>query len=161
MTRPGGMQFLLRSIASSLVIFSLHVFSFVVPNSGSRTRSLPSDCRGPTTGQRTVTMASTTTDVVVIGSGIGGLCAAAVLADYGYGVTVVEAHSAPGGAAHGFKARAKGVEGTFHFDTGPSFFSGLSNEMQQDETSTNPLSGILRALGEEVPCHVYSTFGLS
>lgn len=39
--------------------------------------------------------------MVVIGSGIGGLSAAAMLAMYGENVTVVEAHDIPGGVAHG------------------------------------------------------------
>lgn len=41
-----------------------------------------------------------TTDVVVIGAGIGGLSCAAMLAKYGLDVTVLESHSIPGGAAH-------------------------------------------------------------
>ncbi len=36
-------------------------------------------------------------DVVIIGSGIGGLCTGALLADKGYGVVVVERLSTPGG----------------------------------------------------------------
>ena len=40
------------------------------------------------------------TDVVVIGSGIGGLSCAALLAKYGLEVTVLESHGAIGGAAH-------------------------------------------------------------
>jgi len=48
-----------------------------------------------------------TTDVVVIGSGLGGLCAAALLAKYGYKVTMVEAHYLPGGCAHGFDIKSK------------------------------------------------------
>lgn len=39
-------------------------------------------------------------DVVVIGSGIGGLSCAALLAKYGLDVTVLESHYAIGGAAH-------------------------------------------------------------
>lgn len=39
-------------------------------------------------------------DVVVIGSGIGGLSCAALLAKYGLQVTVLESHGAIGGAAH-------------------------------------------------------------
>lgn len=39
-------------------------------------------------------------DVVVIGSGIGGLSCAALLAKYGLDVTVLESHGAIGGAAH-------------------------------------------------------------
>ena len=42
-------------------------------------------------------------DVVVIGSGIGGLVAAGLLARYGRRVLVCESHTLPGGAAHAFK----------------------------------------------------------
>lgn len=98
-------------------------------------------------------------DVVVIGSGIGGLCAAGLLSSYGAKVVVCEAHGAPGGAAHGFTAKLPKSQGggEFLFDTGPSFFSGLSGD---SHSSTNPLRAVLDALGVEVPCHTYSTFGL-
>ena len=49
-----------------------------------------------------------------------GLCCAALLARYGYSVTVCEAHYHAGGAAHAFQ-----VDG-YTFDSGPSFFAGLS-----------------------------------
>ncbi|GCL37367.1 carotenoid isomerase, putative [Sphaerospermopsis reniformis] len=60
------------------------------------------------------------TDIIVIGSGIGGLSAAALLARYGKRVVVCEGHNIPGGAAHTFKRRG------FEFDSGPSFYCGLS-----------------------------------
>jgi phytoene dehydrogenase-like protein len=60
------------------------------------------------------------TDVVVIGSGIGGLSCAALLARYGFEVVVCESHSIPGGAAHAFERNG------FKFDSGPSLYSGLS-----------------------------------
>lgn len=97
-------------------------------------------------------------DVVVIGSGIGGLSAAGILSSYGYDVLVLEAHTAAGGAAHGFKAKAKDVPGVFHFDSGPSFFSGISGPVGL--TTSNPLKTVLNALGESVDCHVYNSFGL-
>ena len=49
-----------------------------------------------------------------------GLCCAALLARYGYRVTVCESHYVLGGAAHGFEVKGH------HFDAGPSFFAGLS-----------------------------------
>ena len=52
-----------------------------------------------------------------------GLCCAALLARYGYSVTVCEAHYHAGGAAHSFE-----VQG-YKFDSGPSFFAGLSGTM--------------------------------
>jgi len=47
------------------------------------------------------------TDVVVIGAGLGGLSAGALLAKYGYKVTVCESHYHPGGCAHGFEIKSK------------------------------------------------------
>ncbi|CAJ1356774.1 unnamed protein product [Effrenium voratum] len=95
-------------------------------------------------------------DAVVVGSGIGGLCAAATLARYGKKVLCVEAHDTAGGAAHGFKRRVPKL-GTFRFDTGPSFFSGLS---APEGARINPLKAVLDLLETEVLCHGYESFGL-
>ena len=88
------------------------------------------------------------TDVVVIGSGIGGLCCAALLGRYGFQVTVCESHSIPGGAAHGFQRQG------YTFDSGPSLYSGLSYR-----PSPNPLRQVLDAIAEDVEWLTYDTWG--
>lgn len=88
------------------------------------------------------------TDIVVIGSGIGGLCCAALLARYGFEVVVCESHSIPGGAAHAFTRNG------YKFDSGPSLHSGLSYS-----PSTNPLRQVLDAIAEDLPCVTYDTWG--
>jgi phytoene dehydrogenase-like protein len=88
------------------------------------------------------------TDVVVIGSGIGGLSCAALLAQYGFQVIVCESHSIAGGAAHGFERQG------FRFDSGPSLYSGLSYA-----PSPNPLKQVLQAIGEDLPCQTYQNWG--
>ena len=88
-------------------------------------------------------------DLIVIGSGLGGLCAAAIASRHGLEVQVLEAHSQPGGAAHGFR------RGPFHFESGPSLWSGLGRW-----PSANPLAQVLRAVGESVPVARYSEWGL-
>jgi carotene isomerase len=87
-------------------------------------------------------------DAIVIGSGLGGLVAGALLARYGRRVIVCEAHSIPGGAAHSFERQG------FHFDSGPSFFSGLG-----DPQSRNPLRQVLDVLEEPLPSVAYDPLG--
>ena len=74
-------------------------------------------------------------DVVVIGSGIGGLSAAALLAKYGLDVCCVESHEHAGGAAHEWKRQG------FTFESGPSLYTGLSQF-----PTTNPLGQVLLSL---------------
>lgn len=93
-------------------------------------------------------MSELETDIVVIGSGIGGLSCAALLARYGFNVIVCESHSIAGGAAHGFERNG------FKFDSGPSLYSGLSYS-----PSANPLRQVLDAIGEKLPCLTYDTWG--
>eukprot|EP00636_Phaeomonas_parva_P017454 CAMPEP_0118854550 /NCGR_PEP_ID=MMETSP1163-20130328/2715_1 /TAXON_ID=124430 /ORGANISM="Phaeomonas parva, Strain CCMP2877" /LENGTH=594 /DNA_ID=CAMNT_0006787291 /DNA_START=27 /DNA_END=1812 /DNA_ORIENTATION=- len=81
-------------------------------------------------------------DVVIIGAGLGGLCAGSLLAHYGYKVHVVEAHYHAGGVAHGFERRAKGG-GRYLFDAGPSFWAGCGGE-----GLANPLAIVLNVIGE-------------
>ncbi len=88
------------------------------------------------------------TEIVVIGSGIGGLSCAALLARYGFEVIVCESHSIPGGAAHSFERHG------YKFDSGPSLYSGISYR-----PSANPLRQVLDAIGEDLPCINYDTWG--
>ena len=71
---------------------------------------------------------TTKCEVIVIGSGIGGLCCAALCARAGHEVMVLEAHGHPGGAAHGFERQG------YQFESGPSLWSGLGRW-----PSSNPL----------------------
>lgn len=74
-------------------------------------------------------------EVVVIGSGFGGLSAGALLAHYGKKVTLVESHDRVGGCAHAFERQG------YTLDSGPSLWAGMS------VPSTNPLRQVLDAVG--------------
>ncbi|MBW4614137.1 MAG: NAD(P)/FAD-dependent oxidoreductase [Desmonostoc vinosum HA7617-LM4] len=87
-------------------------------------------------------------DVIVIGSGIGGLCTASLLARYGKRVIVCESHTIAGGAAHSFRRRG------FEFDSGPSFYCGLG-----DVQSLNPIKQVLDILSESIQVISYDPLG--
>eukprot|EP00962_Isochrysis_galbana_P037823 scaffold13304_cov112-Isochrysis_galbana.AAC.2 len=75
-------------------------------------------------------------DVIVVGSGLGGLSAGALCSRYGLSALVCEAHYLPGGCAHSFQRAG------YTFDSGPSLWSGCA------APSYNPLRQVLDAVGE-------------
>ncbi|BAZ10177.1 amine oxidase [Calothrix sp. NIES-4071] len=87
-------------------------------------------------------------DVIVIGSGIGGLTAGSLLARYGKRVVVCESHTIAGGAAHSFRRHG------FEFDSGPSFYCGLTGA-----NSLNPVKQVLDILGESLDAVRYDPLG--
>jgi C-3',4' desaturase CrtD len=65
-------------------------------------------------------MAATTSQhIIVIGAGIGGLSAAALLAQAGYGVSILEAQTYPGGCASTFSHKG------YQFDSGATVVGGF------------------------------------
>uniref|UniRef100_A0A7S4EWH9 Amine oxidase domain-containing protein n=2 Tax=Chrysotila carterae TaxID=13221 RepID=A0A7S4EWH9_CHRCT len=113
----------------------------IIAGSPTRTSQLPRVRSVPL-------MASRDFDVVVIGSGIGGLCTAALAAHNGLSVAVCESHDAPGGAAHEWVVKG------FHFESGPSLYAGLS-----PDNSPNPLKHVFQIIGEEPDWIQYDRWG--
>jgi hypothetical protein len=94
---------------------------------------------------------SGTYDIVVIGSGMGGLSCAALSAKYGSSVLCLESHIKVGGSAHTFSRKHNGQ--TYSFEVGPSIFEGL------DRPSLNPLRMIFDILEETMPVKTYKGLG--
>jgi|TARA_B110000240_G_scaffold29_1_gene34 phytoene dehydrogenase-like protein len=121
------------------------------PDAVEAARSSKSYCRRASPNRRVAKVFAKvethTTDVVVIGGGIGGLCAGALCALYGKKVTVVESHSVAGGAAHSWKRNG------YTFESGPSLYSGMSKW-----PTTNPCGQVLHALDEPLTCVEYNTW---
>ena len=90
-------------------------------------------------------------DIVVVGSGMGGLSCAALSAKYGSSVLCLESHVKVGGSAHTFGRVHDG--GTYSFEVGPSIFEGL------DRPSLNPLRMIFDVLEETMPVKTYKGLG--
>jgi len=99
-------------------------------------------------------------DIAIVGAGIGGLCAGAILNTlYKKKVGIYESHYLPGGCAHAFPHSAnneKGEKVNFTFDSGPTIVLGCSKK------PFNPLRQVLNAIGlsEEVDWIPYSAWGM-
>ncbi|MEO6694471.1 MAG: phytoene desaturase family protein [Ignavibacteria bacterium] len=80
-------------------------------------------------------MKSALKDILIIGSGLGGLATALRLASLGHRVRILEKHSTPGGRLNQFKDKG------FTFDLGPSFMSMTFefDELFKDCGIPNPL----------------------
>ena len=64
-------------------------------------------------------------DIIVIGAGIGGLTAAALLAHAGYRVLALESHIEPGGCASSYERRRPNGD-RYVFDVGATLFAGFT-----------------------------------
>jgi phytoene dehydrogenase-like protein len=80
-------------------------------------------------------------DVAIVGAGIGGLTAAALLADQGLRVQVFDHHVLPGGYCHSYlrKAHHDNKPVLYRFDAGPHDFSGV--------WPGGPITSLLERLG--------------
>ena len=89
-------------------------------------------------------------DVIVVGSGLAGLSAGALLAHNGKKVLICESHDVEGGCCHTWERQG------YHFESGPSLYSGFSTEM-----SNNPLANVFQIIGESPEWITYDRWGTS
>eukprot|EP00956_Cyclotella_meneghiniana_P001329 scaffold1449_cov60-Cyclotella_meneghiniana.AAC.1 len=130
----------LQSTLLSTFIFLLHlptITSFHLPSKSSIPRS---SSNASSLHKHHATQQSQEYDVIVVGSGIGGLAASSLCARYQFKTLCLEAHDVPGGVAHSFQRKSRNG-GVFTFDSGPSLLSGMS-----ERGSTNPLRQVMEAV---------------
>ncbi len=84
-------------------------------------------------------------DVLIVGTGLGGLTAGALLANKGLKVCLLEQHSLPGGYAHSWIRKSRQAEGAFRFDAGVHDISGI--------WAGGPVTGVLSQLGLNQALH--------
>lgn len=82
-------------------------------------------------------------EIIVIGSGIGGLTAAALLQDRGISTLVFEKNRYPGGSCSSFQREG------YNFDAGASVFYGFGENCKSG--TLNLHTRIFRKLGLQVP----------
>ncbi|KAH7623714.1 hypothetical protein Ndes2526B_g00945 [Nannochloris sp. 'desiccata'] len=131
-----------------------------VPRHHNRTRRSPLSlkikasftCSSPITARTSDNndILITECDVVVIGSGIGGLSCASLLARYGLSVIVCESHTIPGGAAHAW------IRDGYHFESGPSLYSGMAGR----GPAANPLALVFQAINEPLELLQYNEWNV-
>jgi len=93
-------------------------------------------------------------DVAIVGAGLGGLCAGAILNTvYNKKVAIFESHYLAGGCAHAFDRKSKSGE-TFTFDSGPTILLGCS------EKPYSALRQVLDAVGQQVDWIRYDGWGM-
>ena len=100
-------------------------------------------------------------DIAIVGAGIGGLCAGAILNTlYKKKIGIYESHYLAGGCAHAFDRVGKhpktGEKTVFTFDSGPTIVLGCSAK------PFNPLRQVLNAIGrgDEVEWLRYDGWGM-
>lgn len=93
-------------------------------------------------------------DIAIVGAGIGGLCAGAILNTlYGKKVGVFESHYIPGGCAHAFDRQSKN-DMKFKFDSGPTILLGCSQQ------PFSALRQVLNAVDQNVDWIRYDGWGM-
>jgi phytoene dehydrogenase-like protein len=112
---------------------------FAIRQALQRIRASREECHWPAPDFSAA--ASADCDVAVIGAGIGGLTAAALLAESGLKVKVFDHHVVPGGFCHSYlrKAHHDNKPVLYRFDAGPHDFSGV--------WPGGPVDSVLRRLG--------------
>lgn len=127
-----------------LVISVIYSEGFSVPTK----RSISSSSLHSFESVKSLEKLPTSSDVIVIGSGLAGLSCAALLSHNEIPNIVLESHDTIGGACHTWTRRG------FHFESGPSLYSGFSIE-----ESPNPLKNIFQIIGEEPEWITYDRWG--
>jgi phytoene dehydrogenase-like protein len=118
------------------------------------------------TAMRQPTVDTENIDVIIIGSGLSGLCAGAILNTvYQKKVAVFESHSLPGGCAHAFTRTTTTTtintphpaeKITFTFDSGPSILLGCSTTT----SIPNALQQVLQIVQQNVTWIPYSGWNM-
>ncbi|CCE00597.1 NAD(P)/FAD-dependent oxidoreductase [Bradyrhizobium sp. STM 3809] len=123
----GVSSWITTAIVAGGALVSIFGPRFAIRQAVQRMRAAREDFHWPAPAFSATASASADCDVAVIGAGIGGLTAAALLADSGLKVKVFDHHVVPGGFCHSYlrKAHHDNKPVLYRFDAGPHDFSGV------------------------------------